>query len=229
MSCERAIELMIDALVEPLDKQRQEELDRHVAACDSCAAELAGYRVLWQRLETVAIPNLTPGALERLQKEVRNEFGGELASAGRETRPVVAAPAGWLRQAAATVVLVGFGALLAGGLGHYFGSADSPPTDDRARYLVIMTETTEGPELAAQAKNEFREWIDGLIEQGIMESGFGLADRPPIGAPPDGTLLDAPVTGFIVIRAAGDREARRIVAASPLIRYGGFIEIRAID
>ncbi len=231
MSCERARELMIDALVEPLDNAQLEELQQHVAGCESCAAEMADYQELWQRLETVAIPEPTPGGLERLQQEVQKEFGGEFASAKPGTRPALAAPFGLMQRIAAAIVLIGVGAVLTIGLENYLGDVGivETPTDDRARYLLIMTETQEGPELAAQVESEVQDWIAGLIEQGIMESGMGLADVPLVGGPTGITLLNGPVTGFIVIRAADNQEARRIAVASPVIDYGGFVEIHAID
>jgi hypothetical protein len=78
-------------------------------------------------------------------------------------------------------------------------------------------------------QSEVHEWFTGLVEQGIMESGIRIPDGPPVGTPPDGTLLNGPVVGFMVIRAADHREARRIAVSSPIIDYGGFIEIRAMD
>ncbi len=231
MSCERAIDLMIDALVEPLDKERLEELQQHVAGCESCAAEVADYQELWQRLETVAIPEPTPGGLERLQQDVRKEFGREFTSAKSAIRPAFAAPFGLMQRIAAAIVLIGVGAVLTIGLESYLGDAGivKTPADDRTRYLLIMTETQEGPEMAAQVESEVQDWIAGLIEQGIMESGIGLADVPLVGGPTGITLLNGPVTGFIVIRAADNQEARRIAVASPVLDYGGFIEIRAMD
>lgn len=231
MSCERSIELMIDALVEPLGKEELEELQQHVAGCESCAAEMVAYQDLWQRMETVAIPEPTAGGFERLQKAVREEFGTDSTSTDRRERPAsMGSPGIWQRLAAA-IVLVAVGAILAIGLDSYRRDADITDTlqDDRVRYLLIMTETQEGPELAAQVQSEVQEWIAGLIEQGIMESGLGISDAMPGATPPSGTLLNGPVSGFIIIRAADIQEARRIVLASPIIDYGGLIEIRAIN
>jgi hypothetical protein len=230
MSCERARELIIDALVEPLDEERLEELQQHVAECESCAAEMAEYQELWQRLETVAIPEPTPGGLERLQQQVRKEFSSEFAFAKPAIRPAFASSFGLMQRIAAAIVLIGVGAILAIGLENYLGDAGvvETPADDRARYLLIMTETQEGPELAAQVQSEVQDWIAGLIEQGIMESGVAVNEAMAGATPPSGTLLNGPVSGFMVIRAADLQEARRIVFGSPIITYGGLIEIRAI-
>jgi hypothetical protein len=91
-----------------------------------------------------------------------------------------------------------------------------------------MAGTQEAVEQSAQARQEIDAWIADLIERGIMETGFGLADQPPVGAPPDGPLMDLEVSGFIVIRADDAKEARRIAVSSPVIDYGGFIEIREL-
>jgi len=231
MSCERAIDLMIDALVEPLDKERLEELQQHVAGCEPCAAEMVDYQELWQRLETVAIPEPTPGGLERLRQDVRKEFGREFTSAKPAIRPAFAAHFGLMQRIAAAIVLIGVGAVLTIGLENYLGDAGvvETPTDDRTRYLLIMTETQEGPELAADVESEVQDWIAGLIEQNIMESGVAIGDAMAGATPPGGTLLNGPVSGFVVIRAADIQEARRIVFGSPILTYGGLIEIRAIS
>ena len=71
-----------------------------------------------------------------------------------------------------------------------------------------MTETREAPELAEQAQSEVQAWFAGLAEQGIMESGVGLSVGPPVGTPPDGTLLNGPVAGFRPIVAARRRIPR---------------------
>jgi len=231
MSCERARDLMIDALVERLDEEQMEELQRHVAGCGACAAEASGVQDLWRRLETVAIPVPASGGLERLQAEARKEFGDEFAASSHGNRPASTAPVNRWQRIAAALALVGIGAIMAIGLENYITDAgpEDTPADGRARYLLIMTETQEGPEMAAQVQAEVQDWIAGLIEQGIMESGIGIAAGPPVGAPPAGTLLNGPVAGFIVIRAADNQEARRIAVASPIIDYGGFIEIRAMN
>jgi len=231
MSCERAIELMIDSLVEPLDKAQLDELHRHIAECESCAAELADYTKLWRQLETVAIPEQSANALDRLETAARKEFPAEYAAATRPDRTPLRMPWAVLQRLAAAIAFIAVGATLATGLKDYFGGAGPVEVtgDTRARYLFIMTETQPAPELAAQAQREVQEWFVGLQEQGIMETGFGINDGPPVGAPPNGTLLNGPVSGFIIIRAADNQAARRIAVSSPIIDYGGFIEIRAMD
>lgn len=220
MSCDRARELMFDALVEPLGEDEQRELDQHIASCDACAAEAEENEALWKNLETIAIPPPSPDGLERLQSAVKEEFGQSAPATNRS----------WYRAAAA-IALVALGGILSFGLQNFLD--DQPPAvdveDDRARFLLIMTETTEGPELAQQANEEIGQWFADLAEQGILEPGSGVAVGPAVGVPPDGPLLQGPISGIVVIRAADIQEARRITITSPIITYGGFIEIRSVD
>lgn len=231
MSCERAKDLMIDALVEPLDEQQMTELQAHVAECESCAAEMAEIQNLWQHLGAIAIPEPSAGGLERLQAAIRDEFGDEMNLTRRATYPSYSARLGIWRRVAAVIALIGVGALLSIGLDSYLRESGPQDVadDDRARYLLIMTATREGPELAGQVQSETQQWLASLIDQGILESGFGIGDAMPNAMPRSGTLLNGPVSGFMIIRATDLQEARRIVLDSPVIRYGGLIEIREID
>ena len=78
------------------------------------------------------------------------------------------------------------------------------------RFLFVMTETTEGPELSAQANQEIQAWFADLIDQGVLEVETAVGNREPlIGAPPDGPLLSGPVSGMVVIRATNEQHARQ--------------------
>lgn len=227
MSCERARELMIDALVEPHVASHGEELREHLATCDSCRAEAEALLRTWQNLETVAVPARSPDGESRLDAAVRDEFGTGI------TTEVAAMPATLspLIRVAASLMLLGVGILLGASLMNFLQDEPGEPAavDERNRYLLIMTETREPPEQIAEAQAAFDGWIDDLVSQGIMETGMGLADGPPGGIPPSGALMVEDVSGFIVIRAADAEEAIRIAVSSPVIRYGGRIEVRAIS
>ncbi len=227
MTCERAKELMIDALVEPLDAVRLKELKDHIETCNSCAAEAAGVEHLWGSLETVAIPEIKPDGAERLKRAVAEEFGVDIKSATSKLKSTAAWNPGW--RIAAAIVLVVVGSLLTIGVQNYFSDdAGDTGADTRSRYVLIMTETQEPAAQTAQVQAEINAWADDLFDRGIVETGFGLADQPPVGTPPGGVLMDLNVSGFMVIRAENAQEARRIAVSSPVINYGGFIEIREL-
>lgn len=229
MNCERAVELMIDALVEPLDASHSEALREHLAGCEACAAEAAAYRRMWRSLENVAVPARSGDGRRRLDAAVRDEFGVGITTS-IDAAPVTR-PSRPLLSAAAALLLVAVGVLLGVSIAEFTGRESGPAAgaDDRNRYLLIMTGTQEPPEQAADRRDAFRAWIDDLEARGILESGIGLADGPPVGTPPDGPLMAEDVAGFIIIRAIDEQHARRIVVSSPVIDYGGFIDIRALD
>lgn len=222
MNCERAIELILDSLVEPLAAEDRQELDRHLAECKSCKAEAAAYDRMQESLASVAIPERSPHGLERLQDAVKAEFG--------DTVPESRARSGWL-QIAAAFALMAIGAALTLGLQTYIGGEpdDIVAEDTRMRFLFVMTETTEDPRQSAQANQEIRAWFASLVNQGILETETAVRVGGTVGTPPDGPLLEGPIAGMVVIRAADAQEARRIAGSSPIIEYGGFIEIRSVE
>lgn len=226
MTCERAKELLIDSLVETLDDDRLAELKEHLAGCESCAEEAAGYEHLWRCLDTVAVPQRRADSESRLQESVRREFGIEIGAAPATSTATGRPWPGW--KIAASLSLIALGSVLTIGLQNYFDT-DDPGTDDRGRYLLIMTDSQETPAMADQVRQEFQAWVAELIDQGIMETGIGLAAGPPTGIPPQGPLMDDAVSGFIVIRAADAQEALRISLSSPLLDYGGLVDVRELD
>ena len=222
MSCDRARELMIDALVQPLAEAERLELQRHIEDCDDCAAEAEATRALWEELGDIAIPPPSADGLERLQAAVQSEFGESSPAKSRSTHP-------WL-AAAAAVVLVAVGSLMTVGMQSVFDSPRSTEADDnRARYLMIMTNTQEPPELDARVSEEIQQWFADLRIQGVLEAGSGMLLGESVTTPADGPLVQLKAAGAVVIRVRNQEEARQIVADSPIIKYGGSIEIRAID
>lgn len=221
MNCERARELIIDALVEPLDTERAAKLHEHTDACKACAAEAASYGALWDRLGTVAVPQPRPDALERLEARVQEEFGGKPDRTNL----------GWtvlLQKAAAVVLLVGLGAALAVG----FDALRQPPGPEPApgdRYLLMLTATGEPPEQTAQFRREMGAWVDSLLQQGVAESFRGVYASTPDATPPGGPLMTDDIFAFMIIRATSPAEARSIALQAPSLQYGGLVEIRAIN
>ena len=222
MNCDRSVELILDSLVQPLEDAQSRELERHVSTCASCAETLKEHERLWKAIPYVSneLPTDTSG--ERLMTAVHREFG-------QPVEPVRTSTA-WYRLAAvvaafAVMTLIGFG---------LFQSLDRDDTeatesDDRVRFLVIMTEIQVAPERQAEADEAIADWFRSLQEQGIMEEHSGTGLGSLVGAPPDGPLLAESAAGIIIIRATDGAAARRIIGSSPIIDYGGFIEIREVE
>ena len=225
MTCERARELMIDALVQPLSDDELQELRAHLDACDTCTEAAVKVERLWSSLETVAIPVPEPDGEARLMQAVKEEFDTDTKDSVTARQPSTIL-AGW--RAAAALALVAMGSLLTIAIQDWLERGGETAGDGKARYMLIMTEIDETPGPVDQAQEEFSAWINDLVEREIMETGYGIADLPPVGAPPDGNLLHLKVSGVIVIRAEDAEEAREIAASSPIHAYGGTIEIREL-
>lgn len=65
--------------------------------------------------------------------------------------------------------------------------------------------------------NEYRAWARDLRDRQVVISGVKLKSAP------------SPLSGYFVIRARSDEDARRIAASCPHVRHGGTIEVREID
>jgi len=70
MNCNDAIELLTEALAEPLNGRAAADLAAHLAACDACRAEAAAMRRIWEELER--LPEEIPG------EEMRQRFAASL-------------------------------------------------------------------------------------------------------------------------------------------------------
>ncbi len=222
MNCERATELIIQSLVEPLDSAQSRELDNHLEQCEECRDVVASYREIWNELPIEGKP--PPEVYSKLRNSVSSEFGVELTTDYRPERKYFT----WV-NIAASLVLVVLGSIITLGIQSYTERSDLASIDNRNRYLLIMTATTESAALRDQFNSEFQSWLADLSERSMLETGIGLSDGPPIGTPPDGPIMDLDVSGFIIIRASDDQEARSVTVASPVIDYGGLIEIRRLD
>lgn len=222
MTLERAQELMLDALVQELGGDDLEELRAHLAAHEPSAEQAAKYDRLWANLESVAIPKLPDAAEDRLMTAVEKEFGSLKMHTEPTRRRTI-----W--QVAAALLLVAVGSMLTVGTQKLLDHSAATPTAGKSRYMLIMTEMDEASRVSDQAQAEFSAWINDLVRRGVMETGIGLADLPAVGTPPDGNLLDPTVSGVIVVLAEDAQEARQIAVSSPVITYGGFIEIRELS
>lgn len=222
MNCEHAIELIIASFVEPLSAADRESLDDHLVSCKSCSAAFVEYDELWQHLDEVAVPERLPGGLERLQRAMAMEF--------EITKPGILSRSRWIRVAAA-LMFVAIGGLLTVGLQSLFESKEqrNEPGYAGERFLFVMTETTEAPELSEQANAEIQAWFRDLIDQGVLEIDTAIGIGDAIGTPEEGPLLDGPIAGMVVIRANDKQHAQQIAQGSPMKKYGGSIEIRAVE
>ena len=119
-------------------------------------------------------------------------------------------------------------------LGFVAGRANASPWSDTPRYLLLLYEdsTYRDDRPAAEIVGEYARWADSLRRRGDLVLGEKLAAGAVTlhreGATASTDSPGSP-TGLFVIRADGDVEARTIAQTSPHLRYGGRIELRAIE
>ena len=140
-------------------------------------------------------------------------------------RPQPASLAFWARRLVAAAILLGSG---------YLSGAWATRHEARGgpRYLLLLREdVSERTPVTFEAPlvEEYRQWavkLRGerrLVLGEELEPEASLLPRPSAEGPP------AEITGFFIITAADDEEARAIAETCPHLRHGGRIEIRRIQ
>jgi hypothetical protein len=163
MTCERSVDLIIDALMDSLDDEEKERLEAHLRSCPSCAAEARALRWTWDGLGRLEAPAATaPGAPGR----------GPLAASGPRTSSI------WFRAAAAIALL------LVGGAGGFWvrGSPelDGPPVQSEFLFLV----RGDAPAATVPEETLIREygaWATALAGDGRLLGGEKLTDADVSG------------------------------------------------
>jgi len=177
-----------------------------------------------------------PAELEDAVVDVLHERGllGRRSGIGR----------GW----AAAAILTAF---LAGGLAARLldpqGEARPSPApgavDGRPLYALLLYQDARFDQLAGAHRpervHEYRRWLGSLRERGRFADGERLASSGLLLSASDGGAVAAAasplgglrgrLTGFFLIEAADDAEARSIAEACPHLAHGGTVELRRIE
>jgi hypothetical protein len=215
MTCEQATDLIVDSLMDALDRERQELLATHLSTCVSCAAEARAMGWTWDAL----------GELEAAQAgpQAAADLGRRIAAVGSK-RPA----ARWLRAAAAVTLL------LLGGAGGYWlrGEASPAParSSDTSFLLLVRGDQPDATVPEETLVREYGAWAASLAEDGRLVAGEKLTDDPGrwISAA-DETRTRSDVSGYFVVTASDYAQAVAIARGSPHVRYGGTFEVRQID
>ena len=218
MKCEVAIDLIADSLMDELGARDSEQLQHHLASCSSCAEEAARMRNLWNAMGQLDSATANPAASV--------EFGRLLERRLRSR---------WWSHAKIAAAVVG---LLAAGaaLGRFVpgGEPNEGVAPETAEFMLLIRGNEPNRILPeAQLTQEYRAWAEQLAGNGTLVAAEKLVDD-------EGRWLNAAETqledrepsivgGFFIIRASGYEEAVDIAGQSPHIRYGGTIEVRAVD
>jgi hypothetical protein len=224
-ACQRIREATLDALTE--DRAEPAEVERHLLECAECRAELASVQALWQRLGELPTPRPRPGTQDRIAEA--------LASAAHNaTRERSTMKISWLAAALLAGVLLGGAAgLTIKPKAEVVADAASGPT-----YLLLLHESTREHQDITPAQldsivGEYRNWARRLQNEQKLVGAEKLRDEASRWLDPAGTLTmsepDEHVSGYFVIRAQNYDDAVAIARGSPHLKYGGTIEVRAIQ
>lgn len=112
--------------------------------------------------------------------------------------------------------------------------------DTTTRYLLLMRGTDWehklSPEDVQQFMGKFTAWMDDLNARGIIESAHPLASEGKHVSGKGGqNVADGPyaeskeaVGGFFLLAVADEAEALAIARTSPVLDYGGAVEVRPV-
>ncbi len=217
MKCDVATDLIIDSLMDDLGADESEQFREHLASCKGCAEEATRMRALWRSMGQLGAIPVDPAASV--------EFGRRLERRTRRRWTTA-------RIAAAMVGLLVTGAVL--GRFTVGGGADGSGEPATPEFLLLIRGNEPNQLLPeAQLTQEYRAWAEELAGSGALVAAEKLIDDEgrwlDAAERPADDLQSSVVGGFFLIRAAGYDEAVAIARLSPHIRYGGTIEVRAID
>jgi hypothetical protein len=223
-ACQRIREAALDALTQ--GRALPAHVEQHVLECADCRAEIASARALWQQLGALPAPRPQPGAQERIAQALQNAAH----HARQERSPMKVS---WLAAALLAGVVLGGAAGLTIKPKSEVAAVAAGPT-----FLLLLHESTREHQdvTAAQMDSivgEYRNWARRLENEQKLVGAEKLRDEAGRWLDPAGTLKlsepDEHVSGYFVIRAQNYDDAVAIARSSPHLKYGGTIEVRAIQ
>jgi hypothetical protein len=226
MRCDDVSPLLIDQRLErrPLPP----EAAAHLRTCPRCAEEAVAVATLWDDLRAVISTSAPGNSRDVLLPHLR----GAVRRMDRRARMKSTA------SLAAGVLLVALASGFAGfTLGERTGATPevtAATAAEKTQFLLLLHESPQQParsdrELAAIV-DEYRQWARRLAAAGRLAAAEKLRDDGGrwVETTP-GVRTDDVVSGFFLIHARDYDDALRIARDSPHVRYGGRIEIRAIE
>lgn len=233
MSCNHINELIIDLLTNQLDAQGRQQLDSHLRTCQKCRAKLNQYENMWRKIDLIPQPQHSNNVLDGLKQRVKEEFDVQLFTdyENNEVQPNTGTWTKPFKLIAASILLLFLGSSMTYFYMNDSGSLNSEnyAGDAMSEYIFILTRTGFDPTKAEQIEADMEKWLSQKTSQGIVIDSMWLPDNPTVDTPPQGSLLNEPILGFIVVKAQNDRDARQLAIEVPIVDYGGFLEVVKID
>ena len=247
MNCDQASTHLVDVMTGNLPEGVEKALRLHLDACAACREQELELRTLWAELARLPAPMPRTDAVGRFaQTLARGVPGGEAPEA-----PPAAASRPTQGAATRTRRLVIPAALAASLLIGVAAGRNLAPRDDQtvasasgtgSQFLLLLHERPSTrvipPDELRRVVAEYAAWARDLQQDGRLVAAEKLADDPGRWIRPraDGIEVGAVQTstagvigGYFVIAADSYEDAIRIARECPHLRYGGEIEVRAIE
>jgi hypothetical protein len=225
MKCELATDLIVDSVLNGLDAPRREELDRHLADCAACAAEMKEFEALWADLADADVPEPEAGRLEEMAAALRRKAAEE-GSGG--ARPVVGRPRWAWSHAAAALVFLAAGAA-AGVSFERLRAPAAAAEPEGERFLMLMRGIDWAVDADSSLTGAVGTWAGGLQSQQRMVDGAAMGQEPGawVGPTPTDFGLTGSVAldGYMIITARDFADARAVAAQAPHLVAGGSVEL----
>lgn len=235
MDCRRARAAVADRLTGNLPEGARSELERHLTTCSRCREEAASLGATWQSLAGLSAPAPDQELVARFRKRLDDvDLGmGDVPPSRAGLRRIT-----WAASLAA-VFLGGAFAGYAVGMSRGGGAGGGPPWPE---FLLLLHEPPHAARLPAEAAlvQEYTEWATRLARDGMLVDAHKLADEPAVWlagtkgvldpeTAPGAAGGDAVIGGYFVIQASDRERAVAVARTSPHLKYGGMIELRAIE
>lgn len=224
-SCDTFRDELVALVYDELDAGTRESVLAHLETCTDCAARLASYRGVRNRLGDWTAEEAGAGrgaesfgtgagqlAEEANSRSIRRRFSGLSFAAGL----------------AAALVLVWIGR------GWLMPEASTRPAGDR--YVLLLRDgeyddSNMTPEMMRDRVAEYVQWSNEWGEKGRPMSGEKLTQEAVRFGPGANEKIDPSLTlaGFFVFAADSLPQAEAVAKSCPHLKYGGAIELRKVD
>jgi hypothetical protein len=218
--CQQTREAALDTLISGTDMPAAAR--QHASGCAQCRAELEQLSILWRDLGRLPVrPVTVPDAQTVWQLATTTKWNARIPM--RRTQLIAAL----------------IGCLLLGAVGGYAlqRGTTAQPASSGSTFLLLLHESATSdskytPEQMRSIVGEYRDWAQRLDAEKRLVSAEKLGTDSRWLAP-DGSQLAIDqaeiVSGFFLLRARDYDEALQLARSSPHLKYGGTIEVRAIE